>query len=197
MYRPNINRQKIIDYARSKISENPVYLDTETTGLETSDEIIEIAIVDTHGLVIYETFIRPTKLIPPAATNIHHITNEMVQNSPNWADKWPEIRQILVSHPIGMYNAEFDLRMIQQSLAAHKIPLQDKINAFDVMKIYSDYEGNWDSSRRRMKRFRLEDAGRNMGIPLPNSHRAVDDTKFNQSAFSRHCRIALSGFSLT
>ena len=120
MYRPNINRQKIIDYARSKISENPVYLDTETTGLETSDEIIEIAIVDTHGLVIYETFIRPTKLIPPAATNIHHITNEMVQNSPNWADKWPEIRQILVSHPIGMYNAEFDLRMIQQSLAAHK-----------------------------------------------------------------------------
>ena len=183
MYRPNINRQKIIDYARSKISENPVYLDTETTGLETSDEIIEIAIVDTHGLVIYESFIRPTKLIPPAATNIHHITNEMVQNSPNWADKWPEIRKILVNHSIGMYNAEFDLRMIQQSLAAHKIPLQDKINAFDVMKIYSDFEGNWDSSRRRMKRFRLEDAGRNMGIPLPNSHRAVDDTKLTRALF--------------
>ncbi len=54
MYRHNINRQKIIDYARSKIAENPVYMDTETTGLENTDEIIEIAIVDTNGLVIYE-----------------------------------------------------------------------------------------------------------------------------------------------
>ncbi len=129
------------------------------------------------------SFIRPTKLIPASATNIHHITNEMVQDSPNWAEKWPEIRQILVNHAIGMYNAEFDLRMIQQSLAVHKIPLRDKINAFDVMKIYSDYEGNWDSARRRMKRFRLEDAGRNMGIPLPNSHRAVDDTKLTRALF--------------
>jgi DNA polymerase-3 subunit epsilon len=183
MYRQSVNRQKIIDYARSKISENPVYLDTETTGLEATDEIIEIAIIDTNGFVIYESFIRPTKIIPAAVTDIHHITNEMVQNSPTWADQWLKIREILVNHAIGMYNAEFDLRMIQQTLAAHKIPLQDKLNAFDVMKIYSDFEGNWDSARRRMKRYRLEDAGRNMGIPLPNSHRAVDDTKLTRALF--------------
>jgi DNA polymerase III alpha subunit (gram-positive type) len=183
MYRQSVNRQKIIDYARSKISENPVYLDTETTGLEATDEIIEIAIIDTNGFVIYESFIRPTKIIPAAVTDIHHITNEMVQNSPTWEDQWLKIREILVNHAIGMYNAEFDLRMIQQTLAAHKIPLQDKLNAFDVMKIYSDFEGNWDSARRRMKRYRLEDAGRNMGIPLPNSHRAVDDTKLTRALF--------------
>jgi DNA polymerase-3 subunit epsilon len=183
MFRQSVSRQKIIDYARSKISENPVYLDTETTGLDSNDEIIEIAIVDTNGEVIYESFFRPTKIIPVSATNIHHITNEMVQNAPTWADKWPEIRDILVNHAIGMYNAEFDLRMIQQSLAAHNILLQDKLNAFDVMKIYSDFEGRWDAARRRMKRFRLEDAGRNMGIPLPNSHRAVDDTKLTRALF--------------
>ena len=108
----------------------------------------------------------------------------MVQNSPSWSEKWSEIRKLLIARPIGMYNAEFDLRMIQQTLSAHNIILRDKINAFDVMKIYSDYEGNWDSSRRKMRRYKLENAGRNMGIQIPNSHRAVDDTKLTRALFN-------------
>jgi len=183
MFRRNITRQQVIDYSKKKISENPYYLDTETTGLEKTDEIIEIAIVDSLGKVIYESFFRPTKPIPLSAINIHHISNEMVQNSPTWSEKWAEIREILIARPIGMYNAEFDLRMIQQTLTAHNIILDDQINAFDVMKIYSDYEGNWDSSRRKMRRYRLEDAGRNMGIQIPNSHRAVDDTRLTRALF--------------
>jgi len=33
------------------------------------------------------------------------------------------------------------------------------------------------------RRFRLEQAGRNLGIPIPNSHRAADDTLLTRAVF--------------
>lgn len=164
-----VTRQQVVEYAKKKIKSDPVYLDTETTGLESTDEIIEIAIVNSEGKVIFESFVRPQKSIPAPATAINNITNAMVANSPSWADIWPTIRNLLQNHPIGMYNAEFDIRMIKQSLAINHIPNTIKLNAFDIMKVYSDY-------MRSDRRFRLEQAGRNLGIVIPNSHRAVDDT---------------------
>ena len=171
-----ISRQQVVDYARNKIKSNPIYLDTETTGLETYDEIIEIAIVNSAGNVIFESFVRPQKPIPASATAINNITNAMVANSPTWGEIWPVINGILLNHPIGMYNAEFDIRMILQSLAINQIPNVTKFNAFDIMKVYSDY---MNSDRR----FRLEQAGRNLGIAIPNSHRAADDTLLTRAVF--------------
>ncbi len=164
-----ISRQKVVEYARMKIKSDPVFLDTETTGLEAKDEIIEIAIVNSSGKVIFESFVRPQRPIPASATAINNITNAMVANSPGWVEIWPEVKSLLSNHPIGMYNAEFDIRMIMQSLAINQIPNTTKFNAFDIMKVYSDY---MNSDRR----FRLEQAGRNLGIQIPNTHRAVDDT---------------------
>ena len=171
-----INRQQVVDYAKKKIKSDPVYLDTETTGLESTDEIIEIAIVNSSGVVIFESFVRPQKPIPAAATAINNITNAMVANSPSWAEIWLTIRNLLLNHPIGMYNAEFDIRMIHQSLEINNIPNITKLNAFDIMKVYSDY-------MRSDRRFRLEQAGRNLGIVIPNSHRAADDTLLTRAIF--------------
>lgn len=171
-----VARQQVIEYARNKIMENPVYLDTETTGLEFNDEIIEIAIVNSEGKVIFDSFIKPQKPIPLSATAINHITNEMVQNSPSLSEVWHQIKNHLSNYPIGMYNAEFDIRMILQSLKVNHIPDDSKFNAFDIMKVYSDFMGS-------DRRFRLEQAGRNLGIKIPNSHRAADDTLLTRAVF--------------
>lgn len=170
------NRQHVVEYAKKKIKSDPVYLDTETTGLESNDEIIEIAIVNSSGEVIFESFVRPQKPIPASATAINNISNAMVANSPSWAEIWPTIRNLLLDHPIGMYNAYFDIRMILQSLVINNIPNITKLNAFDIMKVYSDY-------MRSDKRFRLEQAGRNLGIVIPNSHLAADDTLLTRAVF--------------
>jgi DNA polymerase III epsilon subunit-like protein len=171
-----VTRQQVVEFAKKKIKSDPVYLDTETTGLESTDEIIEIAIVNSSGKVIFESFVRPQKPIPASATAINNITNAMVANSPSWADIWPTVRNLLLGHPIGMYNAEFDIRMILQSLEINNIPNTTKFNALDIMKVYSDY-------MRSDRRFRLEQAGRNLGIPIPNSHRAADDTLLTRAIF--------------
>ncbi len=92
-----------------------VFLDTETTGLEISDRICAIGIIF-EDEVHYER-INPMKKIPPSASAIHHITNEMVKEAPVFAvskslEKLIELNSpetILVSH-----NSPFDLAMLQK-----------------------------------------------------------------------------------
>ena len=52
-------RQNAIMIARQVIAQNPVYLDTETTGLEKTDEIVEISIVDDSGQVLLDSLVKP------------------------------------------------------------------------------------------------------------------------------------------
>ena len=82
-----------------------------------------------------------------------------------------------------MYNAEFDVRLMKQSMNIYNQSINQKNVAFDVMKMFSDYRGLIDSRRKAMRRFRLEEAGRYFGIPIPNSHRAADDTKLTRAVF--------------
>jgi DNA polymerase III epsilon subunit-like protein len=183
MFQANISQQQVIDYGKKKYSQDPVYLDTETTGLEIKDEIVEIAIIDKNGLILLDSLIKPKQPIPDSATAIHHISNEMVKDSPTFLDIWPQIQEFILNRPVGMYNAEFDVRLLKQSMNIYNQSIIHKNVAFDVMKMYSDFRGLIDPRRKAMRRFRLEEAGRYFGIPLPNSHRAVDDTKLTRAVF--------------
>jgi DNA polymerase III epsilon subunit-like protein len=183
MYRARVTKQQVIEYAIKKIESRPVYLDTETTGLENSDEIIEIAIVDEQGKGIYNSFIKPSRPIPAESTRINNITNQMVSQSPTWPEAWPKIKSLLLGRSIGMYNAPFDIRMIEQTMNLYRIPFKEKMYAFDILKVYSDFRGVWDHRKRAMRRFRLEAAGEELGIPIPNSHRALDDTLLTRAVF--------------
>ena len=66
---------------------NLVFLDTETTGLDDTAEVIEIAIVDAAGAVIFESYCRPTVPVDPGAQAVHGIGPEKLATAP----AWPEI----------------------------------------------------------------------------------------------------------
>lgn len=68
-----------------------IFCDTETTGQDRNAEVCEIAIVDEHENVLFESLVKPSKPIPQAATKIHGITNEMVANAPTFAEIWHQI----------------------------------------------------------------------------------------------------------
>jgi DNA polymerase III epsilon subunit-like protein len=170
-------RQKITETAQTILAQSPLYIDTETTGLDRSDEIVEVAVLDGTGAVLYESLVRPSQPIPPAATAIHQITNAMVAKSPSWPLIWPSLRPLLVGKPLVVYNAEFDLRMMQQSHARYRLPWKDSLNLIDLLKIYAEYRGDWDAYRRSYRYISLDNAGKQCGIPLPNSHRAADDAR--------------------
>jgi DNA polymerase-3 subunit epsilon len=169
-------RQHAIEIARSVVDRLPVYLDTETTGLNPSDEIIEISIVDHDGKVLLETLVRPSQPIPPDATRIHGITNEETQAARTWPVIWPEVRSILFERVVVIYNQEFDLRMMAQSHARYRLPWKEHFNTFDLLKLYAEYRGEWDPRRRSYRYHSLDAAGKQCGIVLQNAHRATADT---------------------
>jgi DNA polymerase III epsilon subunit-like protein len=169
-------RQRTIETAQALINAKPVYLDTETTGLERNDEIIEISIIDDEGQVLFESLIKPSQPIPAASTRIHGIAFQDVQSARTWPIVWQQVRSALFGRLVIIYNEEFDLRMMQQSHARYKLPWREKFNTYDLMKLYAEYRGEWDSARRSYKYHSLDAAGKQCNISLPNAHRATADT---------------------
>ena len=104
--------ENAIRNANRWLDQKPVYIDTETTGLEKTDEVVEISILDHDGRVLLSSLVKPSSAIPLAAQKIHGITNEMVSNAPSWPVLWPSIRNFLFGRIIAAYNAPFDLRMM-------------------------------------------------------------------------------------
>ena len=169
-------RQRAIETAKSLVKMRPVYLDTETTGLGKTDEIIEISIIDDDGSTLIETLIKPSQSIPSGSTAIHGITNEDVKSARAWPIVWPEIRSTLFGRAIIIYNAEFDVRMLQQSHQRYRLPWKEQLNTFDLLKIYAEFRGEWDANRKSYRYQSLDAAGKQCGIALPNAHRATADT---------------------
>src|SRR4030067_3387228 len=89
------DRLKAIQVAKEKIQRNPLYLDTEPTGLGDMDEIVEISILDHDGSLLFDSLVRPSRRIPPDAIAIHGITDELVRGAPRWLDIAPEVEALL------------------------------------------------------------------------------------------------------
>lgn len=92
-----------------------IVLDLETTGLEVKDRICAFALVMDEE--IHYELIHPGKKIPPEASAIHHITNEMVENaSPFPSSQSYELIKSLNTgeHTLVSHNAPFDLAMLQK-----------------------------------------------------------------------------------
>jgi DNA polymerase III epsilon subunit-like protein len=171
----NTTQTRSQEMARTLIAQKPVYIDTETTGLEKDDEVVEISIIDSDGTRLFSSLVKPSRPIPAAAQQIHHISDKEVASAPAWPILWPRIRSFLYSRPVAAYNAPFDYRMMQQSHARYRLPWRDNLNMVDVLPIYSDYRAVWDPTRRSMKYFKLEEAGAYFHIPLLNEHRSEAD----------------------
>lgn len=170
-------RQEAIAKANTFLAQKPIYLDTETTGTHERSEIIEICIVGQSGQVLLDSFVKPVNKIPKDATQIHGISNDMVNTAPTWTKLWPQIKEILAGQWVGIYNAEFDLRLMQQTHEKRKQvwePLGAK--GFCIMNLYAQFYGEWNDKKGDYRWQSLSKAGEQSGITIPNSHRAKSDT---------------------
>ena len=169
-------RQNAISRARQALANKPLYLDTETTGLESKDEIVEISIIDDDGITLMDKLVCPSQPIPPEATRIHGIKNEDVKGAVRWPILWQTIRPILAGRLIVMYNADFDVRMMKQSSTKLGFRWDKNFEAFDLLKVYAEFRSEWDPKRQSYRYFSLDAAGKQAQIALPNAHRATADT---------------------
>ena len=101
--------------------------DVETTGMSpVRDRIVQIGAVriDRDGFISrYQTLVNPGKAIPPGVICVHHITDEMVADAPNFSRAGREFLAFAHDSTLVAHNARFDLSFLQESLARTGLPL--------------------------------------------------------------------------
>ena len=112
-----------------------VAFDTETTGLSPhSESLVELAGVRfnlvTGAKEYFQTFVNPGKPIPPGATRIHGITDEMVAVAPTIDKVLPSFYQFIEGAVLVAHNAPFDigfvsLHSMRANLALPEMPILD------------------------------------------------------------------------
>lgn len=163
--------------AQAWIDENALILDTETTGLDSNAEIVEISIIDCTGAVLMDTLIKPTRPIPVDATRIHGITDEMMANAPTWPEVIGQFQKIVQGRTLVIYNADYDVRIINQTNVKHSWPLTP-LDADCAMLAYAEFYGEWDDYRNKYKWQRLGNAARQQGVVIEGkAHRALADCR--------------------
>ena len=123
-----------------------VILDTETTGLiegplrNENAEIVEFAIIDMKGTVLYNKRFKPRFEIPVIVIGIHGITNEAVKNSPSFANEYAKILKILHGKIIVAYNSRFDQKIIGNTCRLHELAQIDGVTWECAMWAYKGYQ---------------------------------------------------------
>lgn len=171
-----MNTQRI---AKNILASNPVFLDTETTGLDNDDQIIEIAIIDSNGTALINKLIKATKASHPMALKTHGLTDAFIEeNGEEWDTVWPAIHKILSSEQTCIYNTTFDVRMLKQTCEANNLTPYEPWS-HDIMELANRHfidHAAWDTERSQFKRLSLAKCCELAGIVYQgNAHRAIVD----------------------
>ena len=153
-----------------------VALDLETTGLDSqTDAIIEIGAVRFEGNRIedeFTTLINPGRHIPEFITSLTGISDEMVRQAPPIRDVLDELAAFIGDAPILGHNIQFDLSFLKK----YKLfELNENIDTYELAAILLP----------SASRYNLGALGQQLGIPLPATHRALDDARVTAAAFQR------------
>jgi DNA polymerase-3 subunit epsilon len=175
------DRARAVELADEWMRAGAVFLDTETTGLGPDAEMCDLGIVDGSGRILFNSLIKPAMPIPAHVSEVHHITNEMVQYAPTFLDVLPAIDVLLRACSVVVtYNAQYDWSIWVQSARAHKLDANSIIPALRpwecAMTAYSQFYGEWNGRRGDYRWHKLSAAAARCGIEVPDGlHRAVVD----------------------
>lgn len=157
---------------RVKLDRPICFFDLETTGAKVGkDRIVEIAIlrVDTNNKESQKVWrINPEMDISFQATQVHGISNQMVEKEPNFAHYSNEIYQFIKGCDLAGFNAiKFDIPILVEELIRADIDFDfSRIRMIDSQVIYHKKEPRNLSAA--LKFYCNKD--------LENAHSALDDT---------------------
>ena len=158
-----------------------VILDVETTGLYPSkSEIIEVAALKFEaGMVPVSCFVsycKPQKPIPPEATAINNITDEMVEGAPAFNQIAPALSDFLKDCHIVGHNLDFDLRFI----FAHGANIPSGVRFYDTLDL-----AHLTVPQSQIINYKLESLCFWYGIWRRNSHSALSDCYATSKVFTK------------
>lgn len=122
------------------------FFDLETTGINVAnDRIVEIAILKIFPNGNKESYtwrVNPGIPIPPQASAVHGVTNEMVANEPTFKELAPKVYSLIKDSDLGGFNSNrFDIPMLAEELLRAEIDFDLKrALSVDVQTIFHKME---------------------------------------------------------
>ncbi len=157
--------------------------DTETTGLNPSDgdEIIQIGaarIVNGKLLrqEIFEQLVDPQRLIPPASTEIHGITQSRVKGKPGIGAVLPAFHAFARDTVLVAHNAAFDMKFLQLKEASTGVAFHQPV--LDTLLLSAVVHPNQESHQ-------LETLAEGFNITLQGRHTAMGDAMVTAEVWLR------------
>lgn len=148
------------------------FLDTETTGLDETDQVVEIALIDGGGHLLFHSLVNPTVPMSDRAQEVHGIPAGELAAAPAWPAAYPHIQHLLENRLVISHNASFDRRLLRQTCAAHGLPdFETAIWACTMVLLMPLNGGRWPSLARAMA---IAGVSR---PPTGQSHRASYDAE--------------------
>ena len=169
----------VIQNANDKeLSQTFVVFDLETTGFSNkNDKITEIGAVKVENFKIVDRFsqlINPQKDISYKVQELTGITNDLIKDKPTIEEILPKFVEFIGDSVLVAHNASFDMGFMQQKCREQNIEFKN--TSVDTLTLAR-------TLLPHMKRFRLNLIAKELGIPLLNHHRAVDDAEATAHIF--------------
>ena len=154
-------------------------VDTETTGMNPNDgaRLVEVAHVTVANGVLaaeWSTLVDPGRPIPPDATRVHGIRDDMVAGGPKPADVARELRAACGDLPLVFHNAPFDLPFLLHLFREGGTPpLLNPI--IDTLGLARGLFGTGSNA--------LSALATRLKLPPETAHRALGDTRTTARLF--------------
>jgi len=153
-----------------------VAIDIETTGLdENRDAIIEIGAVRFKGHRVedeWSSLLNPNRHIPEFVSGLTGIDDPMVRQAPHLRDVAHELEAFTGELPVIGHNVRFDLGFLQKQ---GLLRFNSVIDTYELASVLLP----------AASRYNLGALGKELGIPLPATHRALDDARVTHAVFNR------------
>jgi DNA polymerase III epsilon subunit len=164
-----------------------VVFDVETTGLEpqAEDRICEIGAIKLRGSKRIDEFgslVNPQRNIPIGAYQVNNISDKMVRDAPTIDKVLPQFLKFIEGSLLVAYNADFDLSFINNELNLLGRRLPTDISILDCLVMSR-------SLLPKIGRYSLGFVAENLGIPLTNQHRALQDAELTSRVFVQFLRM--------
>jgi DNA polymerase III subunit epsilon len=161
-----------------------VVLDTETTGLSTSDDhrIIEIGCVEViNRRITGETFhqyINPQREIDAGALEVHGISSEFLADKPKFAEISQDFMRFIDGAELIIHNAAFDVGFLNHELAKINTEtrrIKDVSSVLDTLKLARDkHPGQKNNLDALCKRYEIDNSNRELHGALLDSEILAD-----------------------
>ncbi len=154
-------------------------LDTETTGLDSDAEVIEVSVINTRGDLRMDELALPVDGVPQGAANIHGLTLARLRQlgARQWRVVNAELRAVLADASLVLvYNASYDRRLLEQTCVRHGLSLPT-VPWRCVMLEYADLRREPNPKGHGWKWHKLDEACHYEGVSSSQEHRALSDTR--------------------